>query len=126
MTPSTPAIRASPPRKRRGDHRRARERKELVLRADEDLHPLAGFRAVQEVDHLGLGLEVGEQQADALEVLVGAQLADEMGLAAHDQLFAPPAARPRGKARVDESRRERVDLAARSLARALDIRPRFR
>src|SRR4051812_50211011 len=52
-----------------GDHRRAREREELVLGADEDAHALAALGACEELDNVGLRLEIGEEQADALEVL---------------------------------------------------------
>src|SRR3712207_1656822 len=54
---------------RGGDHRGAGEREQLVLRADEDAHPFATLGAAQQVDHVGLRLEVREQQADALQVL---------------------------------------------------------
>ena len=73
---------------RRGDHRGAGERKQLVLRADEDAHPFAGFGARQEIDDVLLGFEIGKQQADALEIFERRQILEEIGLSAHDQLLA--------------------------------------
>ena len=52
------------------DHQRgAGEREELVLRADEDAHALAGLGVAEQADQLALGFEVVEEEADALEVL---------------------------------------------------------
>src|SRR5436305_2088508 len=61
------------------DHRRAREREELVLGADEDAHALAALGAGEELDHVGLRLEIGEEQADALEILRGVEVLQEIG-----------------------------------------------
>ena len=47
---------------------------------------LAALGPGQEFDHVLLGLEVVEQQADALEILHRAQVVEEVGLAAHDEL----------------------------------------
>ena len=43
---------------------------------------------MQKLDHVGLGLEVGEQRANALEVLGGVHVAEQIGLAANDELVA--------------------------------------
>src|ERR1700722_3460693 len=73
---------------RRCNHRRSGEREQLVLRADEDLDALAGLRPMQELDHVGLGLEVGEQGANALKVVRSAHIAEQVRLAPNDQLVA--------------------------------------
>ena len=76
----------------------------------------------EEVDHVGLGLEIGEEQADALEILGRAEVLEEVGLAAYDQLpgirgtatgVASPASTSRGG--------QRVELALHLLARVCDL-----
>ena len=63
------------------------------------------------------------KRPDALEVLRRAHVADQIGLPAYDQLLAGLAdAGPGGEPRVDEPGRDRVEFAARGLARALDFR----
>ena len=56
---------------RRGDHRRAGQRKQLVFRSDEDFHALALLGAMQQVDDVGLGFQIGEQESNTLEVVFG-------------------------------------------------------
>src|SRR6202041_422241 len=90
---------------RRGDHRRSGKREQLVLRTNEDLDALAGFGPVQEQHHVGLGLHVSEQRTNALKVVRGAHVAEEVRLPANDQLVARSAsAGPRDEAGVDEAR----------------------
>ncbi len=89
----------------RRDHRRAGEREQIVLRADEDAHAFAAFRPVQKIDDFLLGFEIGEEKPNALEVVERRQIFQKIGLAAHDELVAlaghiDPAREPR----LDETR----------------------
>src|SRR5262249_47844772 len=81
------------------DHgRRTGQRKQLVLRADEDAHALGLLGATEQVGHPALGLEVVEQQAHALEVLQRLEVVEQVGVAAHDQpALRALAARPAGE-----------------------------
>jgi hypothetical protein len=74
-----------PSRSRKGadDDRGARQREQLVLRADEDAHAVAAFGEAEQVDQRRvLLLEILEQQADALEVLARLDVLEQVGLAA--------------------------------------------
>ena len=91
--------------------RRAGEREELVLGADEDVHALAALGEAEQLDQVTLGFEVREQLADALEVFEAADVLQQIGLAAHDQaLVVAELARPGGKPRLDHLLGELVEL----------------
>src|ERR1700722_9559986 len=112
--------------KRRGDHPQSGEREQLVLGADENLDPVAGLSSMQKLDHVGFGLEVREQSANALEVLRSVDVAKKVGLPANDQLVARfPAPGPRGEASFDQTGGDVVELLARVLAGGFDLRRHF-
>src|SRR5215470_4637958 len=67
------------------DHRAAGEAEQLVLGADEDLHALREVGGLQQPYHRLLGLERGEERADALEIGERRDLVEQMGLPADDE-----------------------------------------
>ncbi len=87
---------------------------------------------MQKLDHVGLGLEVGEQRANA-SILRGVHVADKVGLPANDQLVAQsPAARPRDEASFHEAGGDLVELLAGFVRGSISavtserVRPRMR
>src|SRR5690606_7179270 len=68
----------------RGDNRRARERKELILRPDEDTGRTAIARAVEKLRNVLLGLELVEELPYPVEV-ADRIFVEQIGLPAHDQ-----------------------------------------
>ncbi len=70
----------------RDDGRRAGQREQLVLRADEDAHAIGALGAAEQIDDAALGLQVVEQQPHPLEIVHRVQVFEQIGLAAHDQL----------------------------------------
>src|SRR6185437_1412190 len=91
----------------RDDGGRARQRKQLVFRADEDAHPFAAFGPAEQIGNAALGFQGVEQRAYALEVFHRAQVFQQIGVPAHDQLaFVARPARPARKARGDDLLRE--------------------
>ena len=69
----------------RDDGRRARQRKQLVLRADEDANAFGAFGAAEQIDHLAPRFQIVEQQPHAFEVFNHLEVFEQMGLAANDQ-----------------------------------------
>src|SRR4051794_39065970 len=59
------------------DERGAGQREELILRADEDAHPLSSLGKAQELDQLLLVFDVVEKLADALEIIESGHVLDE-------------------------------------------------
>ena len=87
------------------------QREKLVLRADEDVHALAPLGEAQQLHQVALGLEVGEQLADALQVLQPVDVLEQVGLAAHDQaLLVAERTRPGGEPRLDDLLGQLVEL----------------
>ena len=134
MTPSTPTTLRRWSSNGATIKRGAGQREQLVLRADEDVHALAALGEAQQLDQVALGLEVGEQLADALEVLEAVDVLQQIGLAAHDQaLVVAERAGPGGKSRLDHLLGQLVELGlgggqlrSRSCARASPrVRPRM-
>ncbi len=54
--------------------------------------PSPASAAAEQLDQLALRLDIVEQQADALEILGGAHILEQIGLAADDQRLRPAAA----------------------------------
>src|SRR5271166_4281001 len=81
---------------------------------------------MQKIDDIGLCFEVGEQRPYPLEVVVGVNIAEKIGLPADDELLARAGLpRPGGEARVDQARRDLVELLARFQPRGLDLGARL-
>src|SRR5215831_9551676 len=108
------------------DQRRPREREQLVFRADEDVHALSALGQAQELDEVALGLEVGKELANALQVLQAVDVFEQVGLAANDQaLLLIERARPRGDAGLDHLLRQPVELGLGGGELSLDGDPRL-
>src|SRR5687767_11748701 len=88
--------------KRRDYQRGPGERKQLVLRADEDAHALALLGKAEELDEFLFRFQVVEKQPYALQILQRLHVADQVRHAAHDQRAGLLArARPGGDAGGD-------------------------
>ena len=109
---------------RRDDGRGPRHREQLVLRADEDAHALGAFGAAEQIDHVAPRFQVVEQVPHPLQVLDHLEVAEQMRLAAHDEL-ALLAARPAREPVVDHLLRQLVELGLRRGPRLLQLDPRL-
>src|SRR6185503_3006689 len=69
----------------RNDRRAAGEAEQVALRADEDLHPFGLVGGLQQLQQLLLGLERGEQGAQALQIRRLLHVVQQVRLAAHDE-----------------------------------------
>src|SRR5262249_58583238 len=78
---------------------------------DENAYARARPRTTQKIATGGVGFEVVEKQADALQVLQRAQILEQVGVTAHDE---PPlvllSARPAGEPGCHDLLRELVEL----------------
>ena len=99
---------------RRDDEGGAREREELVLRADEDAHALGLLGELQEAGDVALLLEVVHERAHAFEVSLGLGRLQEVSGAPHDQAVRRALAvrGPGGEAALHHGAGEPVDLLA--------------
>ena len=64
------------------------KREKLILRTDENLDPVAVFGPVQQIDDVGLGLQVREEGSDPFQILCRPNVPKQIGLAANDELVA--------------------------------------
>src|SRR4029079_13291497 len=69
----------------RDDERRAREREQLVLGADEDTHAFGAFGEAKQLDQILLRVEILEEKAHALEVFHRPHIFDATRAAADAQ-----------------------------------------
>src|SRR3546814_14412863 len=69
----------------RDDHRAAGEAEKSVLGADENLHALRRAGEVEQADERVLGLQKGEELADALEVLQVVHVLQQQRLATRSE-----------------------------------------
>ena len=70
MTPSTPAIFCSPSRNGAAIIDEPESEKSLFSEPMKILTPSPTLRAMEKIDDIGFGLEIGEQQPDALEIVL--------------------------------------------------------
>src|SRR5262245_65901770 len=69
------------------DQRRARQREQLVLGTDENMHTLAALGEAQQLHQVPLGLQIIEQLPNAGKVLQPIDVDEQVGLAAQDKAF---------------------------------------
>ena len=95
----------------RDDQRRARQREQLVLRADEDAHAGAFLGEAEKLDQAVLRLQILEQPAQQFDVGLRGDVFEQVGAAAHDEARRQAAfgAGPDGEALFDEVLRQRVE-----------------
>src|SRR6476646_2792437 len=104
------------------DGGRAREREQLVLRADEDTGAVGMLGAPEQIDQAALGLEIVEQQPHPLEVLERLEVVEQVRRAAHNQLaLVALAARPARQAGGDDLLGELIDLRLAGCQRLLQL-----
>ena len=88
--------------------------------------PSARSARPKQIDHAALGLEIVEQQPDALEILQRMQIFQQIGVTAHDQLavfaFAAGPAREPGR---DHLLRQLIEFGAVLRQRGFEFEPRF-
>ena len=126
MMPSTPTIRWSQSRKGAAIIDEPDSENSLFSEPMKMRTPSPRLGAVEQVDHVLLGLEIGEQQPDALEVLERREVLEQVGLAAHDQLaLAALQARPAREPGVDQPLGEVVEFRLGGAALGLDLGPRL-
>ena len=85
--------------------------------------PSAFSDSPEQLHEVALALEIVEQVADALQVLLRGEVLQEVGLAAHDEALAVvERARPFGEPGLDDLLRQLVELGAGALQLLLDAR----